>query len=509
MIHHGLVETSLVIENVRLADGRRTHVVVRDGEVTEVGEGRPPELPVVDGGGGLLLPAFIDTHVHLDKAHIRGRLDTEQEFLGSSHQGDLAWAIGATHEAKRAYSVEEVADRATGAIEAHVRHGSTRIRTHVDVDTVGGLRPLHGAREAAERCADIADVRIIAFPQEGILRDPGAAELMTEAMREGAHVVGGMPHWEVGEAAQQEHVEFCFALAERFDADVDMHVDETDDGSTRTLAMVAAETVRRGWEGRVTVGHVCALAAADQDYADRVMAEVAAAEITVVSNPVTNLVLQGRGDRGLIRRGTTRVGELLAAGVRVAFGQDCMDDAFYPFGRGSMLEVALISAHAAHLTTPAELDTALAAVTDVPATAWRLGGEYGVRIGARPTCSSMRHGPGPRRCGYSGHRGACGGPGGWSPGTRSARNCARPSAAREAGPLGGCARQWACIDRSDLAPTNPSSTRAASAILAAENLSGMHSTFGVLNGAVGAAGPRDRKDRVEPVRSREVHHSQP
>ena len=276
-----------------------------------------------------------------------------------------------------------MAARARAVIESHVLHGTTRIRSHVDVDTIGGLTPLRGVRAAARECADIADVVTIAFPQEGILRDPGTADLMVAAMEEGADVVGGMPHWETGAPAQREHVRFCFDLAERFDAAVDMHVDETDDGAVRTLAMVVAETERRGWQGRVTVGHVCALSAADDAYADEVIAGCARAGITVASNPVTNLVLQGRGDRGLVRRGTTRIGEFLAAGVPVTFGQDCVRDAFYPFGRASMLEVALISAHAAHLTTPADLRTVLDAVTSVPARVWGSGEGYGVTPGAR------------------------------------------------------------------------------------------------------------------------------
>ncbi|HEX7189900.1 MAG TPA: amidohydrolase family protein, partial [Actinomycetes bacterium] len=252
-----------------------------------------------------------------------------------------------------------------------------------DVDTIGGLVPLQGVVAAARDCADIADVQVIAFPQEGILCDPGAADLMATAMTSGATVVGGMPHWESGAADQREHVRICFALAQLHDADVDMHVDETDDGSVRTLAMVVEETERRGWQGRVTVGHVCALAAADHDYADEVIAGCARAGITVVSNPVTNLVIQGRGDRGLVRRGTTRVRELMAAGVPVAFGQDCVKDGFYPYGRGDLLEVALVSAHAAHLATVEEQHLALAAVTTVPAAAWRLGTTYGVQAGAR------------------------------------------------------------------------------------------------------------------------------
>ena len=366
----------LAIVDASLADGSRVDVVVEDGQVAAVapGVGRSAE-DKVDAAGGLLLPAYVDTHIHLDKVLIRDQL--------AEHDGTLRGAIGAIHAAKRAYTVEDVRRRATAVIEASVLTGTTRLRSHVDVDTIGGLVPLEGVLAAARDCADIAEVQIVAFPQEGLLRDPGAADLMAEAMQRGATVVGGMPHWEATEDAQWEHVRLCFELAARHDADVDMHVDETDDGSVRTLAMVVAETERCGWQHRVTVGHVCALAAADHDYAERVIADCARLGITVVSNPVTNLVIQGRGDRGLVRRGTTRVRELMAAGVPVAFGQDCVQDGFYPFGRGDLLEVALISAHAAHLSTAAELHQALAAVTSVPAAAWHLGAGYGVAAGAR------------------------------------------------------------------------------------------------------------------------------
>jgi cytosine deaminase len=365
----------LAIVDASLADGSRVDVVVEDGQITSVapGVGRSADHRL-DAAGGLLLPAYVDTHIHLDKVLIRDQL--------AEHDGTLRGAIDAIHAAKRSYTVEDVRRRATAVIEASVLTGTTRLRSHVDVDTIGGLVPLEGVLAAAQDCADIADVQVVAFPQEGLLRDPGAADLMTEAMQRGATVVGGMPHWEVTEDDQREHVRLCFELAARHDADVDMHVDETDDGAVRTLAMVVAETERRGWQHRVTVGHVCALAAADHDYADRVIADCARLGITVVANPVTNLVLQGRGDRGLVRRGTTRVRELMAAGVPVAFGQDCVQDGFYPFGRGDLLEVALISAHAAHLSSVAELHQALAAVTSVPAAAWHLGDGYGVVAGA-------------------------------------------------------------------------------------------------------------------------------
>ena len=347
-----------------------------DGErIVRIGAGVAEGVsPATDCAAKLLLPAYIDAHVHLDKVLIRGEL--------REHDGTLGGAIGAIHERKRRYTVADVAARARAVIERSVALGTTRLRSHVDVDTIGGLVPLEGVMTAAEACADIAEVSTIAFPQEGLLRDPGAYDLMQAALEAGADVVGGMPHWELDEGSQKEHVRQCFELAERFDRDLDMHVDETDDGGVRTLEMVADEALRRGFFGRVCAGHVCSLAAAPHDYADRVIDKCLRAGISIASNPVTNLVLQGRGDRGLIRRGTTRIGELRAAGVNVFFGQDCVNDGFYPFGRGSMLEVALISAHAAHLTTRADLAFALRAVSEAPALAMRLT-DYGLKPGAR------------------------------------------------------------------------------------------------------------------------------
>lgn len=350
-------------------------MVIHGERIFRIGPGASADVSeAIDCSGKLVLPAYVDGHVHLDKVLIRDEL--------REHDGTLGGAIGAIHERKRRYTVADVAARARQAIEESVALGTTRLRSHVDVDTFGGLVPLEGVMAAASSCADIAEVRTIAFPQEGLLRDPGAYELMEAALEAGADVVGGMPHWELDEDSQREHVRLCFELAERFDRDLDMHVDETDDGGVRTLEMVADEALRRGFIGRVCAGHVCSLAAASHDYADRVIDKCLRAGISIAANPVTNLVLQGRGDRGLIRRGTTRIGELRAAGVNVFFGQDCIKDGFYPFGRGSMLEVALISAHAAHLTTRADIAYALRAVTEAAALAMRLT-DYGLKPGAR------------------------------------------------------------------------------------------------------------------------------
>ena len=363
------------LRNAFLPDAQVADVVIDGDRIGAIGPGMAAGIsPATDCSGRLLLPAYVDGHVHLDKVLIRDEL--------REHDGTLTGAIQAIHERKRRYTIEDVRERARSVIEDSVRLGTTRLRSHVDVDTIGGLTPLEGVMAAAAECADIAEVQTIAFPQEGLLRDPGAYELMEAAIEAGADVVGGMPHWELDAAGQREHVRLCFELAERFDRDLDMHVDETDDGGVRTLEMVADEALRRSYLGRVCAGHVCSLAAAPDDYAERVIDKCLRAGISIASNPVTNLVLQGRGDRGLVRRGITRVGQLRTAGVNVLFGQDCVKDGFYPFGRGSMLEIALISAHAAHLTSRSDLAFALRAVTEAPAQAWRLT-DYGLMPGAR------------------------------------------------------------------------------------------------------------------------------
>jgi len=214
------------LQDARLADGTRADIVVDGERIAQVGRGGAEGVPDrVDCSGKLLLPAFIDGHVHLDKALIRDEL--------REHDGTLAGAIGAIHERKRRYTADDVRARARAVIEDSVRLGTTRLRSHVDVDTIGGLVPLGGVMAAAADCGDIAEVRTIAFPQEGLIRDPGAFQLMEAALEAGADVVGGMPHWELEEASQREHVRLCFDLAERFDRDIDMHVDETDDAGVR------------------------------------------------------------------------------------------------------------------------------------------------------------------------------------------------------------------------------------------------------------------------------------
>lgn len=303
----------------------------------------------IDAGGRLLSPAFIEPHIHLDKTHIT-------DVVRPNESGTLKEAIEIIWEKKRTYTDEDIYERASKTVLMALRHGVTRMRSHVDVDNIGGLKPASGVLYTKKQMADVMEIECVAFPQEGIIKNPGTEALMRQAMHMGCTVVGGMPANEQTPDDSRRHVQICFDIAQEFDADIDMHVDETDDPFYRTLEMVADEAIRRGWRGRVTCGHTCALAAYDDHYASYVIAKVKDAGLHMITNPVTNLMLQGRSDGYPKRRGLTRVKELLAAGINVAFGQDCVKDTFYPFGQSDMLEVALVLAHAAHMSLPHEIE---------------------------------------------------------------------------------------------------------------------------------------------------------
>ena len=352
-------------------------IAVSSGVIAQVTDRVTGErVAELDVEGRLVSSAFFQPHIHLDKV---GTLP----MLGRNRTGTLAEAIDILHRVKRASPAREVADRAGAVIREAVLSGTTRIRTHVDVDTIGGLEPLRGVLLAAREHADLCDIQTVIFPQEGILRDPGTAELMDAAMREGGDVVGGMPHWELDELSARQHIDVCMKLARKHNADVDMHVDETDDPRSRTLAMLIDATLEYGWEGRVTASHCCAMAAWEDDYARDVIARAVTAGLGFVTNPATNLLLQGRLDREPRRRGLPRIKEMLAAGLPVACGQDCVQDGFYPFGAADQLQLALILCHAAQLSVPSEIDAALAAIRDTAARVMGVSG-YGIR----PGCSA-------------------------------------------------------------------------------------------------------------------------
>jgi cytosine deaminase len=226
----------------------------------------------------------------------------------------------------------------------------------------------------------VVDVQIVAFPQLGLANNPAAVDLMYQAMELGANVVGGMPHGERDMDAAARHIEIAFEIAKAYDADIDMHTDETDDPYWRTLEILAEKTLAEGYAGRVVASHCCALGSWDDATAARVIAKVAQAGVNVTTNVPVNLLLQGRGDSHPFRRGIPRVKELLAAGVNVATGQDDLLNMFYPFGKMDPLEVANFAAHSAHLSSVDLIQTAFDMPRYNAARNLRLAG-YGLREG--------------------------------------------------------------------------------------------------------------------------------
>jgi len=349
---------------------------IANGHFVSIGQGSASAEAVLtlDAEGRMAVPGFVEPHIHLDKALISERAPVNVS-------GTLTEAIEILWEIKRNYTVDEIADRASRVLERALSNGISRLRTHVDVDPIGGTRPAEGLIRARDRFRELMDIQIVAFPQEGIVKSPGTEALMREAMKLGVDVVGGMPFNEASPADSRRHIEVAFEIAREFDADIDMHVDETDDPMARTLEVLAELTIKHGWQGRVTAGHTCALASYPRNYADHVIGRLREAGVNMIANPATNLMLQGRLDDYPKRRGVTQVKELLAAGINVACGQDCVHDTFYPFGQNDPLEIAFLLCHASQMSQPAEILKVMDMVTNNGAKVLRVP-DFHVAIGA-------------------------------------------------------------------------------------------------------------------------------
>jgi len=366
----------LIVRKARLrGETGLLDLAIEAGKIAAIAPRLPARAPVeIDAAGRLVTPPLVNPHVHLDKALLG-------EVMRPNVSQTLEEAIAITWDFKRAYTEAEIVKRAGAVVEMAVRQGTLVIRAFADVDTVGGLMPVKGLLATRERYKNLVRMEVVAFPQEGILRNPGTEALMREAMALGADVVGGLPWYEMTDADARTHIDIAFDIAKSRDADIHMLVDDTDDANSRSLEYLAVKTMREGYAGRVSASHCGALAAYNQIYAEKVIGLVKEAGVTIVSNPHISLVLAGRRDHEPVRRGITRVRELLRAGVNVASGQDDVNDPYYPFGRASQLEVALFMAHTAHLSYPDELETVFDMVTVNAARALRLE-SYGLKVGS-------------------------------------------------------------------------------------------------------------------------------
>jgi len=295
--------------------------------------------------GGLITVPIAEPHVHLDAALLGARMPNRS---GTLREGIANWAV-----LREQLTAPDVIQRALQTAEMYAQHGTSRIRTHVDTASLLAVEAMTEVK--AQLAQQGITLQIVAFPQEGVLRNKGQAEQWEAAVALGCDAVGAIPHFERTTEEGWQSVRMAFDLAEKYDCLLDFHCDETDDPGSRNLEVVCAETIRRGLQGRVVAGHCTAMHSYPDPYAAKVIELVAEANVQVITNPLDNVVLQGRYDGYPKRRGITRVDELWAAGATVGIGHDSVMDPWYRLGTANLLDPAYMLLHLGHLTSEAEM----------------------------------------------------------------------------------------------------------------------------------------------------------
>jgi cytosine deaminase len=343
---------------------------IRDGRLVSP---EPEARQVIALGGALVTPPLVEPHIHLDAVLTVGQPRPNQS--GSLFEGIAIWA-----ERVKSLTMEDVKARVRQVLRWQLANGVQYVRSHVDVCDPR-LRAMRALVELREEIGDQMELQIVAFPQQGILSFEGGTELMGRAVALGADVVGGIPHFELTREMGVDSVKFAFELAAEHGLRVDIHCDETDDDHSRFVEVMAAETLRHGLEGRVTASHTTAMHSYNNAYAYRVINNIARARMHMVTNPLDNSVLQGRFDSYPIRRGHTRMKELMAAGVNVCIGHDSVMDPWYPLGYGDPLQAAFVLAHYGQMSGAEELTRLFDMITVAPARALGVQ-DYGLEEGA-------------------------------------------------------------------------------------------------------------------------------
>ncbi|WP_328947643.1 amidohydrolase family protein [Streptomyces sp. NBC_00184] len=360
-------------------DGAPADIAVIDGMIEVVGD-VPPQAPAretIDCDGLVVVPGFIESHLHLDKALLSG--------IGRPAQ-TLADAIEVTGELKRDFTHDSVRARALQVLRWAVGNGTTLIRAHPDVDPVVGLVGLDVMLELRESQRHLIDLQVVAFPQEGIERAPGTYALLREALRRGADVVGGCTYNEADVAACRRHIDTVLGLAVEFGVPADLHADFADDTADGRFALAGAlaeATREHGLGGRVTLGHVTSLAGRPPAERAEVVALLAEAGVAVVALPATDLYLGGRGDDRAVRRGVAPVRELIDGGVVTAYSSNNVRNAFTPFGNADMLDIGHLLAQTCHMGGPADTGRILRMATTEAARVTGVHDGYGIHPGAR------------------------------------------------------------------------------------------------------------------------------
>lgn len=366
----------LKITNATLPDSRKNiDIGVKDGKIAAIDTNLGGEAgEVIDADGQLVAPPFVDCHFHMDAT-----LSLGQPRFNES--GRLLEGIQIWGELKPLLTHEAVIERALNYCDLAVAQGLLAIRTHVDIcdDRLLGVEAL---LEVKKRVAPYIDLQLVAFPQDGYYRYPGAIDLLNRALDMGVDVVGGIPHFERTMSDGAASVKALCEIAEKRGLLVDLHCDETDDPLSRHIETLTYETQRLGLNGRVNGSHLTSMHSMDNYYVSKLLPLMAEADVSATANPNINIGIQGRHDTYPKRRGMTRIPEMLTYGITCAFGQDCMMDPWYSLGQADMLDVASMGLHVAQMTSREAMRQCFDAVTTGPAKIMHLDG-YGVEVGKK------------------------------------------------------------------------------------------------------------------------------
>lgn len=363
-----------ILKNAALPDGRQNmDIACEGGKIVTVERDITAQAgETLDANGWLVAPPFIDPHFHMDATLSLGtpRMNTS---------GTLLEGIGLWGELKPIQTIEHIVERALRYCDLAVSMGIGAIRSHVDTcdDDLKGVQALLHVREAVK---DYLDLQLVAFPQDGMLRDPMAMDNTIRALDMGVDIVGGIPHFERTMSQGADSVRILCEIAAERGLMVDMHCDESDDPMSRHIETLAHETKRLGLQGRVAGSHLTSMHSMDNYYVSKLIPLMVEAGVNAIPNPLINIMLQGRHDTYPKRRGQTRVRELRDSGIMVGFGSDCVMDPWYSLGRADMLDVALMGLHVGQLSSREDMAWCFDAVTKNSAQIMGLE-DYGLYVG--------------------------------------------------------------------------------------------------------------------------------
>lgn len=366
-----------VYKNARLRHGKGIcDIVVDNGKYIDISKNagqKYPEAKVIDLEGRLVSEPYVESHIHLDYVYTAS-LPKEETASGTLFEAIDKWS-----ESKAALTAEIIKNRAREAVKNQIKYGVGYIRTHVDV-TDPNLTAFKAMLELKEELKDTVTMQLIAFPQEGYYAYEGGAELVEEAVKMGADVVGGIPHFEFTREMGVESVKRAFEIAQKYDRLVDIHCDETDDEQSRFVEMIASEAYFSGLTDRVTASHTCAMGSYNNAYAFKMMSKFQRAKLNFVSCPTENCYLQGRYDSFPKRRGLTRINELVENGLNVSFAQDSISDPWYPLGNGNLMNQVDFGLHLGHMMSVEQIRNGLDFITRNGAKTLHLGDSYEMKV---------------------------------------------------------------------------------------------------------------------------------